>query len=47
VIPFFERTASYGIRWQFGTNDPVGFLAAHGWRAEVSDSDAVARCLGR
>jgi hypothetical protein len=35
VVPFFEFTATHGIRWQFGTNDPAGFLAAHGWRAET------------
>jgi hypothetical protein len=39
--------ASYAIRWQFGTNEPAGFLAAHVWRAEVSDFDAVARRFGR
>jgi methyltransferase (TIGR00027 family) len=44
---FFTFTASLGIRWQFGTNDPAGFLAAHGWRAEVSTFGAVARRLGR
>jgi len=47
VAPFFEFTAARGIRWQLGTNDPAGFLAAHGWRAEVSNFDAVARRLGR
>ena len=47
VVPFFEFTAAHGIRWQFGTNDPAGFLAAHGWQAEVTDFDAVARRLGR
>ena len=47
VVPFFEFTAAHGIRWRFGTNDPAGFLAAHGWRVEVSDFDVVARRLGR
>ena len=47
VLAFFEFTAAHGIRWQFATNDPAGFLAAHGWRAEVTDFDAVARRLGR
>lgn len=47
VVPFFELTATHGIRWQFGTNDPAGFLAAHGWLAEVTDFDVVARRLGR
>ena len=46
VVPFLEFTAAHGIRWQFGTNDPAGFLAAHGWQAEVSDFDAVARRFG-
>jgi methyltransferase (TIGR00027 family) len=45
--PFFAFTASLGIRWQFGTNDPAGFLAAHGWRAEVNGFGDVARRLGR
>jgi methyltransferase (TIGR00027 family) len=47
VVPFVELTAAYGVQWRFGTNDPAGFLAAHGWHAEVSDFDAVARRLGR
>ena len=47
VAPFFEFAAAHGIRWQFGTNDPARFLAAHGWRADVSDFDAVARRFGR
>ena len=45
--PFFKFTAALGILWQFGTNDPAGFLAAHGWQAEVTDLDAFARRLGR
>jgi methyltransferase (TIGR00027 family) len=47
AAPFFEFTAARGIRWQFGTNDPAGFLAAHGWRAEVNAFADVARRLGR
>jgi methyltransferase (TIGR00027 family) len=47
VVPFFELTAARGIRWQFGTNEPAGFLATHGWLAEVTDFDVVARRLGR
>jgi methyltransferase (TIGR00027 family) len=45
--PLFKFTAALGILWQFGTNDPAGFLAAHGWQAEVTDLDAFARRLGR
>ena len=45
--PFFKLTAALGIVWQFGTNDPAGFLAGHGWQAEVTDLDAFARQLGR
>lgn len=45
--PFFKFTAALGILWQFGTNDPAGFLAAHGWHAEVTDLAAFARRLGR
>lgn len=44
---FFEFTAARGIRWQFGTNDPAGFLAAHGWQPEVNAFAAIARRLGR
>jgi methyltransferase (TIGR00027 family) len=47
IVSFLELMATRGIAWQFGTNDPAGFLAAHGWRADVSDFDAVARRLGR
>ena len=47
MAPFYEFTASLGIRWQFGTNDPAGFLAAHGWEAELNTFEAVARRLGR
>jgi methyltransferase (TIGR00027 family) len=45
--PLFKLTAALGILWQFGTNDPTGFLAAHGWQAEVTDLDAFARRIGR
>jgi methyltransferase (TIGR00027 family) len=45
--PLFKFAAALGILWQFGTNDPVGFLAAHGWEAEVTDLDAFARRIGR
>jgi len=47
AAPFFEFSAAHGIRWQFGTNDPAGFLAAYGWHAQVTDFDAFARRLGR
>lgn len=47
VAPSLELAASRGARWQFGTNDPAGFLAAHGWQADLHDLFAVARSLGR
>jgi len=47
VAPYAELAAARGTRWQFGTNDPGGFLAAHGWRADIHDMYAVARNLGR
>jgi methyltransferase (TIGR00027 family) len=47
AAPFFEFTASLGIRWQFGTNDAAGFLGAHGWEAEVTGLEAFAIRLGR
>lgn len=47
AAPFFEFTATLGIVWQFGTDDPAEFLATHGWEAEVTGLDAFARRLGR
>jgi methyltransferase (TIGR00027 family) len=47
VAPYSELAAARGARWQFGTNDPGGFLAAHGWQADIHDMFAVARSLGR
>ncbi len=47
VAPSLELAASRGARWQFGTNDPGGFLAAHGWQADIHDMFAVSRSLGR
>lgn len=47
VAPFFELARSRGVYWRFGTNDPEAFLAAHGWKAEVTDIFAVGRRFGR
>lgn len=47
VTPFLEFLSARGITWQFGTNEPGQFLAAHGWSAEVNDFDVVGRRLGR
>ncbi len=47
AAPFFAFTAAHGIRWQFGTDDPAGFLAAYGWQAEVRTFAGFARRLGR
>jgi len=47
AAPFLKLAAARGARWQFGTNDPGGFLAAHGWQADIHDMFAVARSLGR
>ncbi len=47
VVPLLERLAAWGISWRFGTNDPAGFLGAHGWRADVNDFDVVGRRFGR
>jgi methyltransferase (TIGR00027 family) len=47
VVPFVEFTAAYGVQWRFGTNDPAGFLTAHGWQAELNTFEAVARRRGR
>jgi methyltransferase (TIGR00027 family) len=45
--PFFELTATLGALWQFGTNDPSGFLRAHGWTAQVTSLDALSREVRR
>ncbi len=47
VAPFLNLLAARGIRWQFGTNDPAAFLAAHGWLAHVHGFDEVGRAFGR
>jgi methyltransferase (TIGR00027 family) len=47
AAPFSRLAAARGTRWQFGTNDPGGFLAAHGWQADIHDMFAVTRSLGR
>jgi len=47
VRPFLDRLRSLGIPWQFGTNDPANFFAAHGWQAQVHDFDVIGRQLGR
>jgi methyltransferase (TIGR00027 family) len=47
AAPLFKFTAALGILWQFGTDDPARFLAAHGWQAEVTHLDTFARRLGR
>jgi len=47
VAPFSELAAARGARWQFGANDPGGFLAAYGWQADIHDMFAVARSHGR
>lgn len=47
AAPYFELAAARGARWQFGTNDPGGFLAAHSWQADIYDIYTVARSLGR
>ncbi len=47
AAPYFALAAARGARRQFGTDDPGGFLAAHGWQAGIRDMYAVARSLGR
>jgi methyltransferase (TIGR00027 family) len=47
AAPYLGLAAARGARQQFGTNDPGGFLAAHGWQADIHDMFAVARSLGR
>ena len=47
VAPCFELAEARGVHWRFGTNDPGAFLAAHGWRADVTDFEVVGRRFGR
>lgn len=47
MAPFFGLAATRGVYWQFGTKDPAGFHAAHGWLAEVKTFDEVGRRFGR
>lgn len=39
--------ARNGAEWQSGVDDPVAWLAGHGWAAEVVEPTDVARALGR
>ncbi len=34
---FLKSLRAEGAGWQFGTDDPTGLLAAHGWDAEVTE----------
>lgn len=45
--PFLKLLSSRGADWRFGTDNPLQFLAAHGWSAKVSEFHAVSRSLGR
>ncbi|MHB1808486.1 MAG: SAM-dependent methyltransferase [Solirubrobacteraceae bacterium] len=47
LLALLPVATSLGVYWQFGTNDPVDFLAEHGWRADAHRSDEVARAYGR
>jgi methyltransferase (TIGR00027 family) len=47
LLPLLELATANGVYWQFGTNDPVGFLAEHGWSAAALDAAALARRYGR
>lgn len=47
LLPILRIAATHGVLWQFGTNDPAGFLAAHGWCAEVFESSEVCARFGR
>jgi len=35
--PALKAMEERGMGWRFGTDDPVGLFAGHGWRAEVKD----------
>lgn len=47
LLALLPRATELGVYWKFASNDPVGFLAAHRWRARCERSDAVARAHGR
>ena len=45
--PMLTRFAELGMPWVFGSDDPAGLVAAHGWSAAVSRFGEVAAALGR
>lgn len=45
LLPLIAASTELGVYWQFGTNDPERFLAAHGWRARVRDLTEVSKRL--
>lgn len=47
LLSLLPLATALGIYWQFGTNDPVGFLAEHGWEARAHRADELARRYGR
>lgn len=47
LIALLPLATSLGVYWRFGTNDPVRFLAEHGWRARRFRVDELARRHGR
>jgi methyltransferase (TIGR00027 family) len=47
LLPLLELATAHGVYWQFGTNDPVRFLAARGWTAAALDALALGERYGR
>jgi methyltransferase (TIGR00027 family) len=47
LAAFVDRLASFGAPVRFGVDDPVAWLAGHGWRARVDNPSDVAVRYGR
>jgi methyltransferase (TIGR00027 family) len=44
VMPFLDRLRSFGIPWQFGTNDPADIFATHGWDLLLGSASSNPPC---
>ena len=45
--PWLQALASAGLAWHFGTDEPEGLLAAHGWTATVTETSSEGVRHGR
>jgi hypothetical protein len=42
-----EATKEHGFPWRFGTDDPEGLFARHGWSAQVRQPGEPGAAYGR